>query len=118
MIRREGKKRMDLEKIDETNPALVKFIGCEDDYSIYDEEKAGCGNCSMCDEVPRDACIHHGAAHRKEFYYDELYLAYATEMQDGFLGIAVRNNDDELVFPRDAADFEVVEDKMNVLGLG
>ena len=106
---------MDLTKLNEDSPALVRFIGDENDYTIYDEEKAGCGNCSMCDEVPRDACIHHGAAHRKEFYFDELYLAYGVEQQNGFMGIAVRNNDDELVFPRDAKDFEVVEDKMNVL---
>lgn len=108
---------MDITKLCEDNPALVKFIGDETHYTIYDEEAAGCGNCNMCDEVPRDACIHHGTAHRKEFFYGEFYLAYATEQQEGFLGIAVRNNDDELVFPRDAKDFEVIEDKMNVLGL-
>ena len=107
---------MDITKLCEDNPALVTFIGDETHYTIYDEEAAGCGNCNMCDEVPRDACIHHGTAHRKEFSYGEFYLAYATEQQEGFIGIAVRNNDDELVFPRDAKDFEVIEDKMNVLG--
>ncbi len=106
---------MDITKLDQNTPALVRFIGDENDYTIYDEEKAGCGNCAMCDEVPRDSCIHHGASHRKEFYYDELYLAYGVEQQDGFMGIAVRNNDDELVFPRDAKDFETVEDNHGVL---
>ena len=95
--------------------ALVKFIGDENDYTIYDEEKAGCGNCTFCDEVPRDACTHHGTSHRREFFFGELYLAYYVKEQDGFLGIAVRNNDDELVFPRDAADFEIIEDKDDVL---
>ena len=106
---------MDITKLCDDTAALVKFIGDEHDYSIYDEEKAGCGNCTMCDEVPRDACIHHGAAHKAEFYYGEFYLAYGVEQQDGFLGIAVRNNDDDLVFPRDAKDFEIVEDKHGVL---
>lgn len=109
---------MDISKLNQDIPALVKFIGDEHDYSIYDEEAAGCGNCAMCDEVPRDACIHHGTAHKAEFYFGEYYLAYATEnIDDDFVGIAVRNNDDELVFPRDAKDFEVIEDKYNVLDI-
>ena len=36
---------MDITKIDENKAALVMFIGDEHDYSIYDEEAAGCGNC-------------------------------------------------------------------------
>ncbi len=108
---------IDEKRINEDTPALVRFIGDEHDYTIYDAEKAGCGNCAMCEEVPRDAGIHHGACHKVEFYYDEFYLAYYTEQLDGFVGICVRNNDDELVFPRDAKDFEVVEDKEGVLNI-
>ncbi len=96
-------------------PALVEFIGDEHDYSIFDEEAAGCGQCAMCDEVPRDACTHHGTAHRAEFYSGELYLAYFAEALPGFVAVAVRNNDDELVFPRDLKDFRVLEDRFGVL---
>ena len=106
---------MDITRIDENKAALVMFVGNEYDYSIYDEEAAGCGNCAMCDEVPRDACIHHGAAHRPEFTNGGLYLAYGKEQLSGFVGIAVRNNNDELVFPRDAKDFEIIEDKDGIL---
>ena len=109
---------MDITKFNEESPvALVVFIGDEHDYTIYDAEKAGCGNCAMCEEVPRDACIHHGAAHKVEFTNGEYYLAYGVEQLDGFVGIAVRNNDDELVFPRDFKDFEIAEDKQGILKL-
>ena len=108
---------MDISKINEERVALVTFIGDEHDYTIYDAEAAGCGNCAMCDEVPRDACTHHGAAHRVEFTNGDFYLAYGVERLDDFVGIAVMNNDDELVFPRDARDFEVVEDRLGILKL-
>lgn len=106
---------MDIMNLNTEKAALVMFVGNERDYTIYDSEVAGCGNCAMCDEVPRDACTHHGAAHRAEFDYGGYYLAYATKQADGFVGIAVRNNDDELVFPRDAKDFKVIDDKYNLL---
>ena len=117
-----------LKKIEEfekskKKPALVQFIGDENDYTVFsgDEEAesmCGLGACAACnpDEVPRDACIHHGAGSAPEFENGGLYLAYFLEdTADGFTGIAVRNNNDDVVFPRDAADFEIVEDPDGVL---